>query len=201
MPHIQAAPFSHMPLLVRGYAQLGDPEIRRITAFDIRPSRGIRSIGYHPMFIGGSGGPWRGRGGNASDTPVGQGTPLVIGTPPDIFNIGISGWSKEQKKKEENGKKRCGNMGWRNDDPEDITPKNGLPGESYRWPGCTWPCMEVLPDLDFFHNRHPAISCFFPVMFITIACRSRERLPWSQSPLMARWRKRGREGAARLGGR
>lgn len=22
--------------------------------------------------------------------------------------------------------------GWRNDDPEDITPKNGLPGESYR---------------------------------------------------------------------
>ncbi len=33
MPHIQAAPFSHMPLLVRGYAQLGDPEIRRITAF------------------------------------------------------------------------------------------------------------------------------------------------------------------------
>ncbi|QWP59143.1 hypothetical protein [Akkermansia muciniphila] len=57
------------------------------------------------MFIGGSGGPWRGRGGNASDTPVGQGTPLVIGTPPDIFNIGISGWSKEQKKKEENGKK------------------------------------------------------------------------------------------------
>ena len=151
MPHIQAAPFSHMPLLVRGYAQLGDPEIRRITAFsgifhgnaallhaqiyilvrvfneqwdfafrlavkplnpdalqiaapraqsaDIRPSRGIRSIGYHPMFIGGSGGPWRGRGGNASDTPVGQGTPLVIGTPPDIFNIGISGWSKEQKKK------------------------------------------------------------------------------------------------------
>lgn len=33
MPHIQAAPFSHMPLLVRGYAQLGDPEIRRITSF------------------------------------------------------------------------------------------------------------------------------------------------------------------------
>ena len=26
MPPIQAAPFSHMPLLVRGYAQLGDPE-------------------------------------------------------------------------------------------------------------------------------------------------------------------------------
>jgi hypothetical protein len=22
--------------------------------------------------------------------------------------------------------------GWRNDDPEDITPENGLPGESYR---------------------------------------------------------------------
>ena len=72
----------------------------RAQSADIRPSRGIRSIGYHPMFIGGSGGPWRGRGGNASDTPVGQGTPLVIGTPPDIFNIGISGWSKEQKKKE-----------------------------------------------------------------------------------------------------
>ena len=64
------------------------------------------------MFIGGSGGPWRGRGGNASDTPVGQGTPLVIGTPPDIFNIGISGWSKEQKKKEENGKKTVREHGW-----------------------------------------------------------------------------------------
>ena len=53
------------------------------------------------MFIGGSGGPWRGRGGNASDTPVGQGTPLVIGAPPDIFNISRPSWSKEQKKKEE----------------------------------------------------------------------------------------------------
>lgn len=30
-------------------------------------------------------------------------------------------------------KKRCGNMAdWKNDDPDGITPKNGLPGESYR---------------------------------------------------------------------
>lgn len=62
------------------------------------------------MFISGSGGPWRGGGGNASDTPVGQGTPLVISASPDIFNIGISGWSKEQQEKNENSKKRCGNM-------------------------------------------------------------------------------------------
>ena len=32
------------------------------------------------------------------------------------------------------------------------------------------PRMEVLPDLDFFHNRHPADFPLFPVMFITIAC-------------------------------
>ena len=32
MPYIKAAPFSHMPLLVCGNAQLGNPEIRRITA-------------------------------------------------------------------------------------------------------------------------------------------------------------------------
>ena len=29
-----------------------------------------------------------------------------------IFNIGISGWSKEQKKKEENGKKTVREHGW-----------------------------------------------------------------------------------------
>jgi len=57
------------------------------------------------MFISGGGGPWRGGGGNASDTPVGQGTPLVISASPDIFNIGISGWSKEQQEKNENSKK------------------------------------------------------------------------------------------------
>lgn len=53
MPHIQAAPFSHMPLLVRGYAQLGDPEIRRITAFSgistVMPPSSTRK--YTSLFV------------------------------------------------------------------------------------------------------------------------------------------------------
>ena len=48
------------------------------------------------------------------------------------------------------------------------------------------PRMEVLPDLDFFHNRHPADFPLFPVMFITIACGAVSGFHATQSPLMAR---------------
>ena len=48
------------------------------------------------------------------------------------------------------------------------------------------PSMEVLPDLDFFHNRHPADFPLFPVMFITIACGAVSGFHATQSPLMAR---------------
>lgn len=67
----------------------------------------------------------------------------------------------------------------------------------------TWmqlPRMEVLPDLDFFHNRHPADFPLFPVMFITIACGAVSGFHATQSPLMARCLKTEREGLPVFGG-
>ena len=62
------------------------------------------------------------------------------------------------------------------------------------------PRMEVLPDLDFFHNRHPADFPLFPVMFITIACGAVSGFHATQSPLMARCLKTEREGLPVFGG-
>lgn len=62
------------------------------------------------------------------------------------------------------------------------------------------PSMEVLPDLDFFHNRHPADFPLFPVMFITIACGAVSGFHATQSPLMARCLKTEQEGLPVFGG-
>ncbi|MFR4223503.1 MAG: carbon starvation CstA family protein [Akkermansia sp.] len=62
------------------------------------------------------------------------------------------------------------------------------------------PSMEVLPDLDFFHNRHPADFPLFPVMFITIACGAVSDFHATQSPLMARCLKTEQEGLPVFGG-
>ena len=63
-----------------------------------------------------------------------------------------------------------------------------------------FPRMEVLPDMDFFHNRHPAEFPLFPVMFITIACGAVSGFHATQSPLMARCLKTEKEGLPVFGG-
>lgn len=62
------------------------------------------------------------------------------------------------------------------------------------------PRMEVLPDMDLFHNRHPAYFPLFPVMFITIACGAVSGFHATQSPLMARCLKTEKEGLPVFGG-
>ena len=62
------------------------------------------------------------------------------------------------------------------------------------------PRMEVLPDMDFFHNLHPADFPLFPVMFITIACGAVSGFHATQSPLMARCLKTEKEGLPVFGG-
>lgn len=62
------------------------------------------------------------------------------------------------------------------------------------------PHMEVLPDSDFFHNRHPREFPLFPVMFITIACGAVSGFHATQSPLMARCMKTERQGLPIFGG-